>query len=241
MARWITKTHAAVTSSGANAQIEFTPATAGNLLIAVVAARTLLTTPVGWTEESSAVGDGVLYVWRRTAEAGDSTIDTVRGVAGEPLMAVVYEFTPATEIIASAPQVNFNVTGVAVDGLSGLPSTEKLLIHAGIYDPSAPTVEVDQVYIDDFQYVDIWEQAANGTGQVRLVVGFVEDSTVASWAPTVYLGTTTGGSFHWFTQRMTLALSVGAGPEPEPPVARSGIYMRTEAGKVEIPPLQMRR
>ena len=217
MSKWIQKTVIPKLGAGTSLAVAFTPAAAGNVLLLAAASGSVLGDPSGWTLVRSAVKDSALSLWTKTATAGESTVTIPVNTAGWSVMAVVYEFPPGTSVLAAAEQTDHAVGGVAVTGLTGLAATAKLLMHFAAIpgdSPALPTLGsltwAGGVVTDEYEAI-----AGGAAGDAQsMFVGYLEDSTATSWAPTNYLSGDAG--LHYRSERVTVAFTVGAAPEPEP-------------------------
>lgn len=100
----------------------FTPATSGNYLVAIVAGGVTFSTPAGWTELVSAVGNAGLYVFTKTAASAESSFTTTHNGTNYPIRGVVYEFAAGTSALGSngnPSQPQGVITGPTLSGLSG--------------------------------------------------------------------------------------------------------------------------
>lgn len=84
----------------------FTPATAGSLLVAVVAGPVTFSTPAGWSVVGSAVNNGGLYVFAKVATAAEDTFTTTHNGANHPILGVVYEYPAGSTIQAASSSIN---------------------------------------------------------------------------------------------------------------------------------------
>lgn len=208
MSKWIQKSVVTTSAAGANATIAFTASAVSSVLVAVVASNTVLSTPTGWTLERAAVDSQALYVWTKTASAGENQLVTTRGVAGIAITAIIYELPATSTVIASTAQTGFNLSGVAVTGLSGMTSDPKLLMHYASYAPSNSSVVAD-IAFDDATIVDVNSKAFSSSSEVILQLsGYLEDSTFTAWAPRVLVGDVTGGNLGGSSERITIAFNL---------------------------------
>lgn len=96
-AAWVARSAISSTRNGtANHTASFTAATAGQLLVAILAAPASITTPTGWTRRAVSL-DGVdLGVFTKVATAGESSAAITLSAANYPLVGVVYSFITGT-------------------------------------------------------------------------------------------------------------------------------------------------
>lgn len=220
MAKWIQRTVDKVTVSGGSWTVQFAPATAGNLLMLIVHYGSSVPTPSGWTPVITTAGLGEwphAHVFSKTATSGEGSVTLSPLENNEGMIAIVYEFPADTSILDGDAQVEFPRSGVAVTGLSDLASDPKLLMHIAAYnsaDANWPAAETPTW--GDSTTTDVWDGQDSGPGLLAggFLVGYLEDSTLLSWAPTVFLANSE--LFHFNTSRITLAISVSEEPEPEP-------------------------
>jgi hypothetical protein len=125
---WVNRTvlsGASISQNGTTSHTcTFTPATAGNALLAVLGAGTQFTTPTGWTLFSGGVqGGSMLVVFTKTASAAESSFTTTHNGSNPPILGLVYEFLAgttfgvATAVVAQT--INFPVTGPQLTSLTG--------------------------------------------------------------------------------------------------------------------------
>lgn len=218
MSRWIQKSFVATTATGTNATINFGAAASGNFLVAVATSNTTLSTPSGWTLSETAIGDQALYLWTKTATPAENQLVVTRSVADIAIATVVYEFPAGSTVIASDPSVDFNLSGVAVAGLSGMAADPKLLMHFAAYAPSSPAIIAD-IYFYDGEVVDVLDKASIASDTTLAVAGYFEDSTLTTWAPRLMVGSKENGTVGATSQRITVAFNVPPQlPTPVPTV-----------------------
>lgn len=126
---WINRSTGGLMRNGTNTQtINFTPATAGSLLVAVVTSPTVQTAvTAGWTKRLSPTDSVELAVFTRNANAGDSSLQVSMSASDFPLVYTVYEFPPGSAWYAGN-SVQQNVTNAT---LSGLPGNGVTVFQAG--------------------------------------------------------------------------------------------------------------
>jgi len=100
----------------------FTPATSGNYLVAIVAGAVTFTTPSGWTLVRSAILEGAVYVFAKTATGGESSFSTTHNGSNYAIRGIVYEFAAGTTLLGSnsgTADGGGAIAGPSVTGLGG--------------------------------------------------------------------------------------------------------------------------
>jgi hypothetical protein len=124
MPAWVARTILSGSSVDPNATNQhtcsFTPATSGNLLVAIVAGAMTSSTPVGWNLAVSSVLHAALYVFTKTATAGEASFVTTHNSSDYALRGIVYEFPAGTSLIGSNSQL------VGVGGATTGPTMSEL-------------------------------------------------------------------------------------------------------------------
>lgn len=230
MTKWIRRTLVPLASNGTTTQVAaFPEPEAGNFLLAVASAWPSLTTPTGWTAQDVVDGDSTLAVWTKTAVGDETSLSTTLGTTNNPAHVAVYEFPPGTTIIDSATETAVARSGVAAAVLSGLPGTAKLLMHLAGYVGETEVLPNPTPSWADATITDFWsgQSGASGTLSTRTLSGYLEDSVLTDWSPTVFLASTSG--FHFNTERISLALALPVQLDT-PVVTVSGITNPTTPG-----------
>lgn len=114
-------------ASGTN----FVP-TSGRLLVCIAYGGVTSTTPSGWTlpTNGSAINNGGLYVWYRTA-AGSDTLSTTHNGTNYALPFEVFEFPAGSTFKGSATATGVNFSGGAGPTLSGMTGTTQYFATVG--------------------------------------------------------------------------------------------------------------
>jgi hypothetical protein len=211
MVQWVNRSLIQAPRNGTTTHtVSFTPATAGNLLVAIAEGAVTSTTPTGWTlpTNGSAVNNTGLYVWYKTATASESSFTTTHNGSNYPTGFVVYEFAAGSTFVASVAG-----TGIASSGanpnLTGLTGTNLTFGVIGIADSpgngytstawtatGSPVEDVD---------VDVADSGTTGYG---LSVAYVESNTATSFQPT---GNATQTGAASTKEALTFAVKVAAG------------------------------
>jgi hypothetical protein len=210
MSRWLQRTPISADGNGTTSQhLAFGEPADGSTLVLIAASTAIMDLgTLDWDVMEHSLSGQDLYVWTKVADGTEDGVDIVVSVADAPVQALLLEFPQTTDSIATAHQSDVPRSGVPVTGLTGLPSSEKLLIHIASYGSNNPTAGVSSVAWGDATVTDSF-LGADGGGSVpgiSLLVGYLEDSVLTSWAPTVLLGDPS--PFGSTTERITLALQV---------------------------------
>lgn len=128
MSSWVNRTILSGSSTDRNGTnshtCTFTPATSGNLLVAIVAGGVTFTTPIGWTRSVFAVNFSGIYSFTKTASEGESSFTTTHNGSDYPILGVVYEFYAGSSLLSTSNTTgqarNTTVTGPQVTGLSSM-------------------------------------------------------------------------------------------------------------------------
>lgn len=125
---WITRTEGTAARNGTyDHTINFTPAAAGSLLVAVVGGpvtHTMVT--AGWTKQLGPIDSTELAVFTKTAGAGELSFQLTHNGANYPVEYAVYEFAAGSSYYAGA---SIQSTG-PFPTLSGLPGTRITVLAA---------------------------------------------------------------------------------------------------------------
>jgi hypothetical protein len=185
VAKWITRSLSQVARNGTTAITHtFTPASAGSLLYAVCVGSVTYTLPTGWTLVNSAVNNGVVYVWRKTATAGESSFATTGSGSNFPSTAVIYEFASGSTVGSSAQKINSGTSSFSGAALTGLGASAKLIIGTGGHDHTQGTIPTWSAWSSS-AVEDVDNGFANGaTPGHTLGVAYLEDSVLTGWTPT---------------------------------------------------------
>lgn len=185
----------------------FTP-TSGRLLVVVCYGGVTFTTPSGWTlpASGSAINNGGLYVFTRTA-AGSDTFTTTQNSSNYAVVFDVYEFNTGSTFVAS-----LSATAVANGGagpnLTGLTGTNWIAGCAGWDDGSTFTTAASHVWASGTEIVDTWTPIVTTDGYSYSLTEFNSDaSTSKSVADTI---TVVGGTFTNF-ERLVFAVNAVTG------------------------------
>lgn len=185
----------------------FTQPSAGQLLYAICMGAVTFTTPSGWTLQQSAVNNGGMYLFSKTATGSETSLTTTVNGANYPSVAVIYAFPSGSTAGLSANKINAGtgsyvgaaltgLTGTNYLGVAGNQNNDRTATNAswGSWSNSAiedTDVSVVQVTTDGY---------SAGTA-------YLEDSVLTSWTPTATV-TSFGGTS---AEAITFAVSVGAG------------------------------
>jgi hypothetical protein len=232
MVQWVNRSLIQAPRNGTTSHaVSFTPAAAGNLLVAIVEGAVTSTTPTGWTlpANGSAVNNTGLYVWYKTAAAGEASFSTTHNGANYPVGFVVYEFPAGSTFAASASGTGL-ASSAANPNLTGLTGTNLTYGAIGIADSSAngytsTTWTATGSPVEDVD-VDVVDSGTDGYG---LSVAYVEANTASSFQPT---GNATQTGAQVAKEALTFAVKVAAGSSAfTGSVALAGTGSLTGSGK----------
>ena len=202
MAKWINRSVVAAPRNGTTSHtVAFTPAASESLLVAVMYGSVTSTTPAGWTlpPGGSAINNGGMYVWHKTATAGESSLTTVHNGSNYPVIMAVYEFPAGSALVTAASSVN-NPDSSSGPTLSGLTGTNLLVgiaassVNGSVWpftwtSPTGIVKDIDQGV------------PADVTDGYSFSLAYLEDSPASTWNPA---STTSGVA----SERITLAVHV---------------------------------
>lgn len=186
MSSWVNRTVLSGSSTAANGTnahtCTFTAASSGNFLVAIVAGAVTFTTPTGWTLLQSAVGGSGLYVFTKTASAGESSFTTTHNGTNYAILGIVYEFYTGTAANGTAGTNNAvaaTATSPSATGLTGTYTriaTRSWTISTGYTSGATtwrtPTVEDYDAYIP-----------SGSQDGVTLSVAYDDGATGTSFSP----------------------------------------------------------
>ncbi|SRR6266496_3150626 len=212
MSSWINRTVLSGSSVAENGTTShtctFTAATSGSLLIAVLAGSVTSTTPSGWSLVISAINFTGLYVFSKTASAGESSFSTTHNTANFAIEGVVYEFYTGSSVVGtagSATSMSSNATGPACTSLTGTYTS----FAARSWDMSATNSSASAAWtLPSIEDYDASVPKVTNDG-IYLTTAYDDNSTGTSFTPssTLTLINTTGNG-----EGVSFALSVTTPP-----------------------------
>jgi len=187
MVQWVRRSLIQAPRNGTTSHaVAFTAATAGNLLVAIAEGAVTSTTPAGWTLPTggSAINNTGLYVWHKTATAGESSLTTTHNGSNYPAGFVVYEFPAGSTFVKSIAGTGLT-SAAAGPNLTGLTGTNLTFGAIGIGDGSG-NVYVSTAWSGAGTPIKDTDTgtAESGTDGYGLSIGYVESNTAASFQPT---------------------------------------------------------
>lgn len=211
MTSWINRTLVLAPRNGTTSHtVSFTAATAGNFLVAFAYGGVTSTTPTGWTLPTggSSVVNGGLYVWTKTATAGESSFTTTHNGSNYPVEFLIYEFRAGTTLVKAAG--SSGAQGDTTGGITGLTGTNFLFGVAG-NDAAAGTTAMSASWSSAQATVtkdaDAYTAFATTDG-----FGFSDcyaaDSTATTFTPVVSFTNPIAGA----NEKITFALNVPTSP-----------------------------
>lgn len=215
MSSWVNRTvlsGSSVDANGTNSHTcTFTPATSGNLLIAVVAGGVTFTTPSGWTLVQSAINNAGLYVFSKTASASESSFNTTHNGTNYAIKAVVYEFyagsaTIGTPGTAVGQTTGSTVTGPNATGLSGTYTrfaTRSINLGTGVTGSTSCTWTTPSV--EDY---DDYISGNGSTDGIGLTIAYDDGATGSSFTPSSTLAVSASNG-----ESVSFALSIVPPPK----------------------------
>ena len=167
--------------------INFTPASAGSLLVCVIAGSVTHSTPTGWTKQASAINNTELCVLTKTATAGESSFTTTHNNPNRVIAVVVYEFPAGTAWVTQATANNQSSTA-ANPTISGLTPGTGLMVFAAIdandqIEPGAAWTCTVAGATEDVE-VDMEHPPGEAVG-TALTVAYVANYGSTSYGPSV--------------------------------------------------------
>lgn len=213
MSQWVNRTVLTGSSADQNGTTShtctFTPAAAGNLLVAIVGGAVTSTTPSGWTLVTSAINNCGLYVFTKTATLGESSFSTTHNGSDYAIQGIIYEFFAGSSCIGSNSSSSISSgsqTGPQVTSLSGTYTR----FAARTMCISSPTAAASTSWttptIEDY---DVLTPKTNTDG-VYLTVAYDDSQIGSSFNPSANVTSNTGTTL----EAIAFALSV------IPPAAR---------------------
>ena len=215
MAKWLQRTVLAGTSINpngtANHTCTFTAATSGSYLVAVVAGSVTFTTPAGWTLLASGVNNATVYVFTKTATAGESSFTTTHNGSNFPIRGVVYEFPAGTTSIGANYQTGVGAGTVTTPALAGLSGTYTLFgarTH-GLTGGANGTIDVTWTTPSTENYeVSVGNSTNDGVG---LSVAYADNMTTAAPALNYSMSAINGGAYAVSGESVIFALNIPGG------------------------------
>lgn len=208
---WINRTVLSGSSVNANGTTShtcsFTPATSGNFLVAIVGGAVTSTTPSGWTLVTSAINNCGLYVFTKTASAGESSFSTTHNGSDYAIQGIVYEFYAGTSAIGSNSATALGSgtqTGPQVTGLSGTYTTFAARTQNDSSGITASSTVWTTPAIEDYDVL-VSKGANDG---VYLTIAYEDSQGGPSFNPSATLSTNVGTT----QEAIAFALSVTTPP-----------------------------
>lgn len=226
MSLWVNRTVGQGPNGSTTRTYNFTAATAGNFLLAVVAAQVTSTTPTGWTVVKSFVGADGVYIFGKTATAGESSFTiTHNGDGTYTTQYAVYEFPAGTALngtpaAAAATAVGNN--GQTCTGLTGTytrmavfatPLTNSANTVSSVW--SVPTVK------------DVDSTLVSTSHGMNFTIAYDDNQTAASFTAARTMSVTAGNTTT--SESAVWALTV---PTPGPTAATSTTSTTSAAGGI---------
>jgi hypothetical protein len=220
---WVNRTAVQAPRNGTTSHtVNFAPATAGNLLVALTAGGVTSSTPTGWALPTggSAVNSQGFYLWTKTAAAGESSFTTTHNGSNYPVAVMVYEFGAGSTVLAVNSDAGSGNGSAGTAGLSGVATGSKSFFAAAdtgmvVAHGSSPCTwsGVTGLVKDLDLYAD-----PSGTDGYAFSVAHL-DSTATSFAPVSTFTSVDNGD----VERINFAVNVvTAAPTPQATFAGSG-------------------
>lgn len=207
MVQWVNRSLVQAPRNGTTTHtVAFTAASAGNLLVAVAEGAVTSSTPTGWTLPAggSAVNNTGLYVWYKTATAGEASFTTTHNGSNYPVGFLIYEFAAGSTFVKSIAGTGLSASA-ANPNLTGLTGTNLLYGAGGDGIVSGTVSAVWSGTGSPVEDLDL-SVPASGTDGYWLGVAYVESSTATSFQPTATL---TGSNAT--KEALTFAVNVATG------------------------------
>ena len=193
---WVRRTASPGGRNGTNQHaIPFAAASAGNLLLAVVAgAVTHTAVTAGWTKAVSQVSGSELAVFTRTATGGETSLTVQHNGSNYPIEAVVYEFPAGSSLQAFDKTTASGSTWPGLTGLTGTPLVMAAVSTA--LSGAAPTMTTSAPWVEDYHA----GTAGGVTDGSYLGLAYQEAYASSTVTPNMTLGTS--------SERVTMAITV---------------------------------
>jgi len=213
---WIRQTLLQIPRDGTTAStVNFAPATAGNLLVAIVEGAVTSTTPSGWTLPTggSAVNFTGLYVWYKKATANESSFTTTHNGTNYPLVFQIFEFpsnyTFAKSVAATAQgsyATNPNLTGLTgtttVFAAVGMGATTPTLTNSNTSWTASPKTPIS--------VANLFVGFASSTDGYVYGLSYLDGYTATSYQPSHAIDLTGAGNNP--SEALTFAIQAGVLP-----------------------------
>lgn len=207
MTKWINRTVVNVPRNGTTTNtVNHTAAAAGSLLLLVIDAPAQITTPSGYTQRASALNNTHFALYTKTATAGESSFTLTLSAANYPAGVIVYEFALGTTFGQSNSAVGQQVNDSANPSIS---VTGTNLLMAG-FAAAQPSGSQTQTTTWSGSTTDVDTGAGfSTTDGYQISIGYVEDSTATTYAPTPH-GNNVGTGALSASERLTWSLQPAA-------------------------------
>lgn len=209
MTSWVNRTAVQAPRNGTTSHtVSFAAATAGNLLVALVAGGVTSSTPTGWALPTggSAVNSQGLYLWTKTAAAGESSFTTTHNGSNYPVAVMVYEFPAGSALLVakgdggngngSAGAAGLSAVAAGTKSFFAVADTGMVVAHGS--DPCTWSGVAGLV-----KDVDLYADPS-GTDGYAFSVAYLDGSTATSFAPVSTFPSTDNGD----VERINFAVTV---------------------------------
>lgn len=184
MTKWLNRTLVQLARNASTTfTINHTAASSGNLLVTVIEAPAVITTPTGYTKQAEALNNTHFAVYTKTATAGESSFGLTLSAANYPAAVLVYEFASGSTFVGVNSATNQPTTGTANPSVGGLTGTNLGMAgYAG--DLTSGSASFNFTWASPASVVDTQVTAAFSTTDGYVMsVAYAEDLTATSYAP----------------------------------------------------------
>jgi hypothetical protein len=220
-----TTTQTANPSTGTTAGgTNFSP-TAGRFLLCFAFAGVTFTTPAGWTlpANGSAVGNGGLYCWWRSAAGGDTVSSTINAT-NYPAVFDFYEFPSGSAFVKAATAIGV-ASGAAGPSVTALTGTNRTAGAVGVDITNGSSGSAGTTWNAGTREADTAIPFATTDGYVYSTTDTSQNAATSQAYTATYTSTAAD-------ERLTVAVSVAASaaakPNPHrlimPAVHRASLY-----------------
>lgn len=189
----------------------FTPATAGRLLVAICMGSVTTAWPAGWTEQLTPVGNTEISVATKTATSGESSVVVTHNAANYQVEIEVYEFASGSTWVNGIGATAQAVTAGASPTVTGLPGTAVTVFYACCYAKGVAQTIVESVTwsapVIELTDLDVPYSTTDGN---HYTVAYEDGVTATSRTATPTYSNTTTGSVVLSGERVTFAINAAA-------------------------------
>lgn len=163
------------------------------------------TPPTGWTTRLNPVAASGLYLWTKTASAGEASFSILHNASNYPVFASVFEFPAGTTWVNGVSQSAVAQAG-AWSALTGIATANQILSFLNASIGAATGTGNSTVWGNETELDDLDTPYSSPSGNY-FTDAYVDSPGVSSFTPTTTI-TTVSGALSSNTERISCGLLV---------------------------------